>query len=80
MNYLSEQLHFPPTASSLHFELYKSKKNEHYFQLFYRKSNEESPEPMEIPGCGEKCTLEQFYDLYKEIIPDDFDSECRLTF
>lgn len=65
------QLHFPPTAASLHFELYKSGEGEHYFQIFYRKLNEEYPSPMKIPGCGAKCTLEQFYDLYKDIIPDE---------
>lgn len=73
-----EQLHVPPTGSSLHFELYESKDNEHFIQIFYRKSNEDSPMPMNIPGYGEKCTLNQFYDLCKEIIPDDH-LECQLN-
>lgn len=60
----------PPTAASLHFELYKSSENEHYFQIFYRKSNEEYPTPMKLPGCGEKCALKQFYELYNDIIPE----------
>lgn len=47
-------------------------------QIFYRKSNEEHPEPMKIPGCGHKFTLEQFYDLYEKLMPDDFESECGL--
>lgn len=62
----------------MYFELYKTHDNEHYIQLFYRKSGENHPSPMNIPGCGEKCSIKQFYELYKEIIPGDFESECRL--
>ncbi len=63
--------HFPPYAASLHFELYKTDgEGGHYFQVFYRTSEEdEHPVPMTMPGCGEKCSLAQFYDLFKEIIP-----------
>ncbi|XP_055300680.1 testicular acid phosphatase homolog [Sitodiplosis mosellana] len=71
------ELHFPPFASSLHFELYRTSKNEHYFQLFYRKSeNEEILTPLNIPNCGEKCTLDQFYKVYSAIIPDESDFKC----
>lgn len=73
------QLHFPPTACSIHFELYKLNENQHYIQIFYRKANEEFLEAMQIPGCGNKITLEQFYDLYNEIIPNDSESECSST-
>lgn len=71
-----EQLHLPPYAASLHFELYSTEKGEYYIQIFYRKEDEENLQPLNIPGCGEKCTLEQFYDLYEDIIPDDFEKEC----
>lgn len=73
------QLHFPPCASSLHLELYKTKDDQHYVQLFYRKSNEEHLEPLDVPGCGTQFSVQQFLDHFKEIIPEnDFDSECRL--
>lgn len=32
---------------------------------------------MEIPHCGKKCDLDKFYDLYRDIIPEDFESECK---
>lgn len=70
--------HFPPYAASVHFELYKSSQNEHYLQLFYRKSGEEILVPMEIPNCGTKCTLNQFYATFKDIIPGNYEEECRL--
>lgn len=69
----------PPYASSIHIELYKTDENKHYLQIFYRRFNEEYPEPKNIPGCGQKCDLKQFHDLYKHIIPADFDTECQLT-
>ncbi|XP_031629638.1 prostatic acid phosphatase-like [Contarinia nasturtii] len=70
------KLHFPCYGSSLHFELYKTNDNEHYFQLFYRQSNEEKPLPLSIPKCGEICHIDQFYAAYRAIIPSDFEKEC----
>lgn len=78
--FFSQQLHIPPYACSMHFELYKGNANDRYYlQIFYRKLEEEHPIPINIPGCGEKCPLNQFYELFQEIIPDDFDTECSLT-
>lgn len=71
-----QQLHILPYSCSLHFEMYKTNGNEHYIQIFYRKSEEEYPVPMEIPHCGTKCSLTKLYELYKEIIPDNFNTEC----
>ena len=65
-----------PYSASLHFELYKTDQNEFYIQVFYRKSEEEYPAPMEIPNCGVKCPLAKFYEVYSEIIPGDFYAEC----
>lgn len=73
------ELHISPYASSLHLELFKTDESEHYIQLFYRKAEGEYPAPMNIPGCGEKCPLKQFYELYRDIIPGDFESECSLS-
>lgn len=47
-----------------------------YIQLFYRNSSTEDLTPLNIPNCGTKCPLIQFYDLYKEILVDDLD-ECK---
>lgn len=74
---LYEVPHIPPFASSLHFELFKTQDNEHYLQIFYRKSGEEDLKPMHIPHCGEKCSLEHFEEIYREIIPVDFHAECK---
>ncbi|KAG4071333.1 hypothetical protein HA402_004037 [Bradysia odoriphaga] len=72
------QPHFPPYGASLHFELFRTSRGEHYFKIFYRNAEEEYPDPISIPGCGERCSLKQFYDLYSQIIPGDFEMECWL--
>lgn len=72
------QLHIPPYASSLHFDLYEEDDKNHYIQIFYRKSEEEKLSPMDIPNCGKKCTMDRLNTLYKDIIPGDFESECRI--
>lgn len=34
---------------------------------------------MEIPNCGEKCSLKKFYELYKNILPKrSHTEECAL--
>lgn len=73
------QLHVPPYSSCLQFELYKGNTNP-YLQLFYRKSSKDnSPQSLSIPGCGEKCPLSKWYQLFKDILPTgSFEEECRL--
>ncbi|XP_055305423.1 prostatic acid phosphatase-like [Sitodiplosis mosellana] len=76
-------LHIPNYASSLHFELYRTNGTEYYVQLFYRNQNQEIVDsPLEIPNCGTKCHLDQFNELYRDILPtesEDYDSVCRVS-
>ncbi|XP_055308428.1 prostatic acid phosphatase-like [Sitodiplosis mosellana] len=75
------ELHVPPYASSLFFELYRQ--NDSYFvQLFYRKTPTENVPALNIPNCGTMCPLDKFYVLYRHILPtdyEDFESLCRLS-
>lgn len=59
-------------------ELYKDHDKDYYIQLFYRANGEENPSALDIPRCGKKCDLDKFHELYRDIIPDDFESECRV--
>lgn len=70
------QIHLPSYASSVHIELYQNDKNEHYVQLFYRNHEEEILPPITIPNCGTKCPLQRMYEIYSELIPGDYHSEC----
>jgi len=71
------ELHDPPYACGLIFELYESN-GSHYVQIFYRKSTAEDLTPIDIPNCGRKCPLNQLYELYKEVLPVDFETECQV--
>lgn len=74
------QIHSPPYAASVLFELYKSKANKYYVQIFYKNSSDEHLEPLYIPSCGEKCPIEKLRSLYKAVIPvKTLEEECQLT-
>lgn len=77
--YFIKQIHLPKYASSLAFELYKTNHGGYYVQLFYKKSEGESPQLLDIPECGKKCPLDKFDELCQKFIPkNDIDTECRL--
>lgn len=74
------QMRIPPFAANLHFEMYRHN-SEYYIQIFYRKNEFEDVPPLEIPGCGTKCSLHDLYKLYADILPahsEDYYSLCRL--
>lgn len=72
-------MHIPPYAATVLFELYKSQDN-YYVQLFYRNTSVEVIHPIEIPYCGIKCPLENFKEIYKQVIPtEDFETECEVS-
>lgn len=75
------QLHVPPFSSSIFFELYH--KNDNYFvKILYRKTPTDDVPALNIPNCGTMCLLDKFYELYKHILPADFESFtslCRLS-
>lgn len=61
------------------FEMYKTPQNTYYLQLFLRQPDQEHPQAESIRGCGTtgtKCTLDEFYKVYGELIPDEFEIEC----
>ncbi|XP_031636577.1 prostatic acid phosphatase-like [Contarinia nasturtii] len=74
--------HMPPYASCLFFELYNSnegRKENVYVQLFYKNTSAEDFPPLNIPGCGTKCSLEEFHRLFRDVLPtEDFETECKL--
>lgn len=76
---LFKDIHLPEYSSSLHFELYKTGSGDHYVQMFYRKSAEEHPVPLTIPGCKEKCQLDTFIKVCQKFMPKgDIKTECHL--
>lgn len=59
--------------------MYKTKENKYYLQLFFRQPNREFPDPEAIEKCGKKCTIEEFFEVKEEVIPDKpFEEACKL--
>lgn len=74
------QPNIPPYASCLFFELYTSDIGP-YVKLFYKDSVEKEAQLLEIPECGVKCSLNDLYKLYWDILPTkSFEAECTLRF
>lgn len=66
--------HSPPFAACIMFEL-RVFKNEHYLTIVYK--NDTNPQIMSIPGCGVSCPLSKMFELYDDVLPSDWDAECR---
>lgn len=63
------------------FELHKSN-GEFHVEIFYKSYRGDDPvplEPISIPNCGQKCSLEKLYVVYQDILPTkDYDDECHV--
>lgn len=70
------QIHSPPYAATILLEMRIANKKP-LISIFY-KTTLEDPEPLEIPDCGIQCPLSKMYELYADVIPDNWDSECDI--
>lgn len=61
--------------------MYKpSDSSENYLQLFYRQGAATDFPALEIPGCGSKCPLSEWYKQFGNILPTkSFDQECHMN-
>ena len=69
--------HNPPYASSVLIELRKYNDGPRV-QVFYRNTTGE-PDPLEIPGCGTSCPLENMFKIYNDVLPVNWEEECSLS-
>ncbi|KAH6939485.1 hypothetical protein HPB50_018570 [Hyalomma asiaticum] len=71
--------HAPPYCSALLLELWKDGPSNFSVRGFTLNAFNLKPQPLHFPGCdGEFCTLEEFLNLAKMYIPDDWQRECGL--
>lgn len=69
----------PPYCSALLLELWKDGPSNFSVRGFTLNAFNLKPQPLHFPGCdGEFCTLEEFLNLAKMYIPDDWQRECGL--
>ncbi|CAG9807128.1 unnamed protein product [Chironomus riparius] len=68
--------HNPPYASSVLIELIQLQDN-YYVQVYYKNSTE--PILLDLPGCGTACPLNRMFEVYKDVLPVNWDEECTLS-
>ncbi|XP_073817292.1 acid phosphatase 1 isoform X3 [Musca autumnalis] len=71
-------IHSPPYTACILLEMRLNDKNEPYISIFYKNTTAD-PEPMLIPDCGIECPLNKLFNIYSDILPQDWDSECKLS-
>uniref|UniRef100_A0A1I8NCK5 acid phosphatase n=1 Tax=Musca domestica TaxID=7370 RepID=A0A1I8NCK5_MUSDO len=71
-------VHSPPYTACILLEMRLNDKNEPFISIFYKNSTAE-PQPMLIPDCGIECPLNKLFNIYSDILPQDWDSECKLS-
>lgn len=52
---------------------------DYFVQIFYRNTTIENPQALNLPGCGTLCPLKKMIELYDDVLPGDFDTECRIS-
>ncbi|XP_001648000.2 testicular acid phosphatase homolog [Aedes aegypti] len=68
--------HNPPFAACVLVELRKPSSDSPYVSVYYKDSSED-PEALNISNCGPRCPLEKMFELYQDIIPEDWERECE---
>uniref|UniRef100_A0A8C2QAD8 Lysosomal acid phosphatase n=1 Tax=Cyprinus carpio TaxID=7962 RepID=A0A8C2QAD8_CYPCA len=54
-------------------------KQERTVEMFYRNdTNVSEPYPVSLPGCSQRCPLQDFVNLTREVIPQNRDKECQI--
>lgn len=69
----------PPYASCHIFELHQEKNGSFSIEMFYRNDSSVSePYAVSLPGCSQRCPLQDFLKLTHDVIPQDWNRECQI--
>uniref|UniRef100_A0A034VI38 acid phosphatase n=1 Tax=Bactrocera dorsalis TaxID=27457 RepID=A0A034VI38_BACDO len=68
----------PGYTACLLFELRIDEQNQPFVSIFY-KNNSAEPTLLSIPDCGVSCPLAKMHTIYNDILPVDWEKECRLS-
>lgn len=69
--------HNPPYTATVLFELRKFA-DDYRVQVFYKNTTGEA-KLLDLPGCGTSCTLDKMFEVYKEVLPVNWEEECTLS-
>ncbi|CAG7725098.1 unnamed protein product [Allacma fusca] len=75
----------PPYASALMLELYKEgpenfdgNQDNYFLRIYYYNETQSQPYLLEIPHCGQTCSLKDFSSLTDRYVPENWLQECEL--
>ncbi|KAG8194750.1 hypothetical protein JTE90_026395 [Oedothorax gibbosus] len=73
----------PPYASTLLFELHEMPNGANALRMLYMNSSRpeeriEEPHVLILEGCSEFCPLSYFINYTKDLMPEDWEQECKL--
>ncbi|KAL6421287.1 hypothetical protein ACFW04_011891 [Cataglyphis niger] len=71
-------LHCPPYAAMILIELRTNSKNQYLVTISYKNSTAE-PILMTLPGCNTLCPLNEFINLTRNAVPEDWERECLIA-
>lgn len=57
-------------------ELRVDNSNTPLVSVFYKNTTAE-PQPLDIPGCGVSCPLKKLVKIYQDVLPMDWERECK---
>ncbi|XP_026866282.2 lysosomal acid phosphatase [Electrophorus electricus] len=70
----------PPYASCHIFELHQDDNMSFAVEMYYRNdSSVAEPYPISLPGCTQRCPLQDFIRLTSSVIPKNWMKECQIT-
>lgn len=47
-------------------------------EMFYRNDSSVEPYAVSLPLCAQRCPLQDFLDLTRDVIPQDWNKECQI--
>lgn len=71
------ELHNPPYRACIMLEL-RLRNNVPYVSILYKNTTSE-PTVMTIKNCGTMCPLDTMFSIYDDVLPKNWESECRLS-
>lgn len=68
--------HSPPFCATILLEM-RRLKHVDYISVWYKKGTNEPAQLLNIPQCGAACPLARMFELYGEVLPDNWTEECE---
>lgn len=70
--------HCPPYTAMILIELRTNSENQYFVTISYKNSTME-PILMTLPGCNILCPLDEFINLTRNVVPEDWERECLIA-